>query len=516
MSSTDDLYRAKSKAQRFQEEIQRYVKRHNPVHLAICLATKIDQVCSNRNRLMAGWPVHFLIHAIEAGCAYYRDSYNDPITDKTLLKIVNVYHEYYSPMNEYLLKNTRRMDLFLAMTARQQFYLQETAGEFDAARGLVLFNEANFPTTSELCRRELGFGFKDWFTFCFVLWAGLLDRTPPIISADYFRGGGESLIDRESIRRLFQQLSTDVDGIGQTYRRTRDRHGYLYDPYFQSIFATRPLLDLGHGNYLAPHKGLILETAVQGLFDLGKTRWTKQFGLEFGSAFEKYVGRVLAELPNVRVYSEEEIRKHTFKRVCDYIVVGEQFVLCLECKAVGYSAVLTSEGAVRGDNSTTKIATAIDQITSVAQQALYHELFDLIGSIEGRRVLGIVVTFRHVYMANLEEYWKNAILPHLKSSEDQPTIFAHRPQIFDVSELEQLVLLACQSGSSLADVFESKLTHSIYQVGEWQTWLGTQLNEGGSLSILNGVFEEFTDGIVEVMSASESGGDVGDHVFDET
>lgn len=498
MAETDRRFAAKEKATRFQQEVERCVKRCNPAELAISLSTVINRVHSNPD-LMAQWPIHYMMHAIEACCAYHRRGYNEPITETLLRKIINVYNTYYDPLSEYHLTESNRLDVFFAMYARQQFYLQGSASRFDLARGVLLFNEASYPKTSIACLNEFGFGFQDWMLFCFTLHAGLMSRSVPIITPDYFLAIKGQVIPPERLANLFSVLSATIDEVGEAYRSTRLKYGILYDPFFPSSFSTRPFLNLGNGQYLAPHNGLVLEQGVGGLFDFGKDHWKEQFGAEFGSAFEKYIGSILTELPTVGIYTEGDMRRHTDKEICDYIIVTGDSVLFLECKAVEYSAATSSEGAIKGDNSTTKIAKAVDQLFSAARQVARGELAALLGDVRGRRFVGIVATFRHIYMVNTDDYWERAILPRASAAEvrEWNALFAFRPQTLDVNELEQLILLA-RNGTSPADIFQDKLRESEYLIGEWTTYLEKR-TQGMSLARLDKVFEEFTDGIIQRM-----------------
>jgi len=279
----------------------------------------------------------------------------------------------------------------------------------------------------------------------------------------------------------------------------RRRHGTLYDPYYESFFATKPLISLANGEYLAPHRGLVLAQGVEGLFDLCKENWPNEFGSEFGSAFEAYVGRILHDLPGVRVIPEKESRRYSDKKMCDYIIVGDGYILYLECKAVEYSAATSTEGAVRGDNSTVKIARAVDQLVSAATLAKEGELKDLLGDREDIPSIAAVVTFRHIYQANNNDYWDNAIMPHAKSANaaNWRSLFVHRPQTLDVSELESLVSIVAWENSRPLDLFADKLAQSELLVGEWTSYLGKRRSKECTLGPLNNVFESFMDDILD-------------------
>jgi len=106
----DKLLRAKVRAKAFQGEIEGRVKRLDPLSLALTLSMIGQEVVAKPDR-MAMFPLHHLMHALEACCAYHRKAYSEEVTRDSLRKLVNTYHNYDDPLSEYLLRESNRLDL---------------------------------------------------------------------------------------------------------------------------------------------------------------------------------------------------------------------------------------------------------------------------------------------------------------------------------------------------------------------------------------------------------------------
>src|SRR5712692_4555919 len=115
--STDELARARGKAAAFQSEVEGHVKRYRPTDLVPALATRVEQSFATP-ALLSSFPPHFLLHAMEASCAFHRSAYAQPITENGIRRLVNVYHAYHSPTLDYILRDQKSLDLFFILTAR--------------------------------------------------------------------------------------------------------------------------------------------------------------------------------------------------------------------------------------------------------------------------------------------------------------------------------------------------------------------------------------------------------------
>lgn len=348
MTDSDNLARARLRAQDFQREVERYVKPYHADALVVALNGALNSAFG-KPELMRYWPPHYVIHAMEAACAFRRRHSTSKVTDDALRKLINVYHRYADPQSEYLLRELRRPDLFLILAARQQFYLQARVSKYDLSRAFYLFTDTSLPRTAARMRQELGFGFSDWIAFCLAVHDATRPGSRMLLHAE---GLAEETgtISAATAARFLEAVSRSTDEVGRDYRALRENRGFLvYDPYLPSGFSERPLFRLSDGSYMSVHREFMLRRAAEGVYDLARSIWKNEFTEEFGGVFEEYVGRVLDQLSGARVFRERELQRYTADKVCDFAVVTDEFVLLVECKAVQYSATLTSEKALAGD-----------------------------------------------------------------------------------------------------------------------------------------------------------------------
>ncbi len=363
-------------------------------------------------------------------------------------------------------------------------------------------------------RERYGFGFREWTTFCVAFYAGLdqAELRYPAIDEGFLRDSASTIGRHPRLANMFGLLSATSEEVGAQYRALRARKGYLlHDPALPTLFAERPLLRPSEGQYIAVHKPLVFTRGLEGPYDISMApgHWGEVFGREFGAVFERYVGQVLANLPDVRVVTEREMRRCTPEKICDYLVVGDDFVLFVEAKAVKYSATLVSELAIRQDNSTTKIAEAVDQFFSAANLVQAGVLRDCIGAASGKAFLAVVVTFRPIYQANDDAYWGEAILPLVKApgKDDWRGRFAFRPQVMAVSELEQLVLVAAERGATPLALYREKLTPPPIRpvVSEdWEDFLVQRLGEGQRFPLWSEAWSTFIRDIIATFQLSNN------------
>lgn len=388
---------------------------------------------------MASWPPHFLAHAIAANCAFHRPCYRDAITDDRIRRLVNVYHQHPDPVPDYFLEQEQRIDLFLINTARQQFYLQHGEAQPDIARAILLFDESAYGKTLVNIRAHLGFGFSDWIKFLFILSAAVMRRPGMIIEPSYFHDMPPSILPASTIRALVSAISQSAPDVAAAYLKLRSTlQGLIFNLYVPSVFLKRPLFCMTDGHYVAVHKLFLRGLITGGLFDLAREHSPVTFGEEFGDAFERYTGSILAAIPEARVFTEKNLQKYTGKKVCDFAVVGDAYVLFVEAKGTEYRSLFASDGALRGDNSTTKLGEAVDQVTSTARLTRSGEFQELFGDTSGKKLIAGIVTFRHIYFANGDPYWTDFILPRVKTVDEVAlgSLFAFRPQVFDIRSLE--------------------------------------------------------------------------------
>lgn len=464
-------------AKRFREVIEQRLKRLPPEDFLPLASMKLADASEHDHELTL-WPPHLLLHAMEADCAYYRPVYHDPVDMRILTKVINDYKEYWGRVeltNLQFLSPEKIEDFepFFMNMARRQLYLQAHAGVNDVGRGILLFLNGRCGRSEDRFKAEFGLDFETWFTFCMAVHAAVLKKRLPVIGPRYFLEAVVKIVPDAAVERCFAMLSQSIPEVGAKYKELRQHYPPELEWHLPSVLAERPLIQMPQGDFLVIHKPLVFRCATDGLYELCRDRFPEEFGTEFGSAFEAYAGSVLDDLVQpVELLREADLRKRVDGKVCDYIVVDADSILMLECKATVYSSTLTTERAVSQDNSTRKIAEGVEQLTAMAERVRAGALRDLIGEVGNRIILGAVVTYGEIYLANGDTYWGKRIKPLLSCEPER--VFHRRPQVLDVRSLEQLVQLA-NSGPTLKEIFEDKLSKPMQLSGDWSAYLSNRL-----------------------------------------
>lgn len=479
---------------RFHEELERYLKRYNPYDYSF-FAAQIIEDSFNNLELQRSFPLHFLLHSIEANCYYHRKQNNDPIDLKKLHKIIRVYLDYYDPLSNYYLKDKNNPFIWFVTTARQQFYLQSSLGYPDLGRGIELFCKPIYRKSESKFKDEYGLSYKEWFIITFCIHALANRNKPAFFSVDYLTSVLNNILSSEPIEGYLKTVSISPEEIKKNYSLLRDKlggnAGSYFDFYLRSIFETKPLLKRSD-EYLIIHKELFLKTSTEGIFDLQKN--DGEFGQEFGRSFEKYVNIAISHLKTQKaIFGESELQKYIDGSVCDYLIMCEDFILFIECKGLGYSSLITSEIAMQKDNSTRKIAIGLEQILSTAIEVNNGTLKDLIGDVNGKPLISIVITFKHLYFTNTIWYWENILTKVVDNNvlSGIENLFSVKTQVLSIDELEKLLVYANQYNKSILEIFYEKTSKPDTLTGDWQSYL--ELQEDSWLEFLKDTFHEFTN-----------------------
>ncbi|MFD0682523.1 MULTISPECIES: hypothetical protein [unclassified Paenibacillus] len=81
-TSVDIDHAMNNKAESFREQLEARLKQFPPWHYAKVVSNIINDVFKARQH-MGRYPLHFLIHSIQANCSYYNTNRNDSLTEKT-------------------------------------------------------------------------------------------------------------------------------------------------------------------------------------------------------------------------------------------------------------------------------------------------------------------------------------------------------------------------------------------------------------------------------------------------
>jgi hypothetical protein len=487
-------YRLKHQADVFREKLQTMLKRYDPVSYAVFVADMIEYIFENR-RQMARYPLHFMLHSIQSNLLYHHEHRHEEITLEKFQKIMRHYGQYYDPIAQKLLaEESEGVVPFFINMARQQFYLQQGYGRNHIGRSLIIFDSKFFKKSEKHFSETYGITFLEWFVLGFGFFAGLNKRRPKVLPKQYLFGLDNSIYTEHKIDRfleLFSLTKGDVkDFKSNIVNKIGGAHALFYDTYLQGVFLDKPLLKLEDDNYLAVHRELMMRKVLEGLFDICKKEIPSDFGVEFGESFERYTRKII-DLFNKKcdVYTEKQLRQFTDKKICDYVLIYEDFIFLIECKGIEYSAYISSENAMKGDNSSKKISTGFEQITSAARQVKENVFIDLLGDIRGKKIIASVITYKQLYQANSGWYFEKVLSPLFEKKDVDINLFDLKPQIVSVMELEKIFKTSEDTNKSIYDLFSEKISKGDFLTGDWISYI----DEKEGIPMLDEFFNDFID-----------------------
>ncbi|MDD2402383.1 MAG: hypothetical protein PHI90_10250 [Clostridia bacterium] len=491
----ESLYSEKHRAEVFLEILESMLKGISPTVYAQNVSAIMDSTFDDVSK-MAMFPPHYLIHSIEANCAYHRGYRNDELNSHKFEKILNHYKKYYDPVAKYFLSEIDGgLYPFLINIARQQFYLQYSYGGNDLGRAIIIFHESKYHKAEELFKNKYGLSYKDWLLVGFGIYAGIHNKRFAYISPGYFTKSSYKIASDETVQSLFKLISITVDEVKDYYKKVRSRIGSKlstqYDTYIQGAFTERPLLKFNENQYLVIHKPIFLKKITEGIFDLCKSEWSGEFGNEFGRNFERYIKNLLKEfIPEDRILTENCMRRFTNKKICDFVINNDDSLYLIECKGTEYSSYTATINAMKQDNSTKKITSGIEQIVSTADLIKQGTFLDILGDTSNKRIISSLITFKQLYLVNIQWYWDKIITFTMNSIQKKiiDTIFEYRPQILSVSELEQFLLYSVKQNKSHLEIFQEKLEQDESVTGDWSVYLK---NDNERIKLLEVAFDKF-------------------------
>lgn len=478
----DSRHEAKRRADTYYAGLRRLVRKYKPAEFGRAVASIIYRVLHDRS-LWPYYPLHHLVHSIEANCAYYQTHITTrDVTLTRVNQIMNYYKDYYDPYLEYALEQLQDIRYTVLAIARQQFAYQRDPRGTALGRSRFLFlQDEPLPKTARLFVSEYGFTMHDWVYMSFAVWAYTGARNSPTTSATNYINSEISSMPKGAVRPFLDMSSLSPTEISAFYHSIREQYPSYLHIFLPSVFLEHPLINYGHDTYLAVHPSLIFYHAVDGLYRACQKLDEQVFHREFAQSFERYVGAILNQLEgDYQVFTESEIQNVSPGRSCDYAVDDGHSIILVECKSVRYSATLLTENAIRGDNSTTKLAESFEQIQETADRIRAGKLDALFDS-QGKRLLGLTVTFGRIYFANSPNYIKEFITPRMDLSAQArwPYPLDEEPQVVCVDTLEDIIAVLNETDISVTALIEAKLSEEYGVVGEWDSYLAIAYGDQG-------------------------------------
>lgn len=486
----------KHKAARFREILESMLKNYQPHYYAVVVSNILNDVFNKREQL-GRYPPHFLLHSIQSNCIYHRTNRNQELSEIKLQKILNHYRQYFDPVAMHFLEKDDGVTPFLINMFRQQFFLQWGHGSNSLGRMITLFNLGNYPKSEAYLKEKYGMSFDQWLLVGTAIHAYISEHKPQIISPLYYINSETKIVPDSVINYFFEINSispVEVKNYNeQVEKKVGQSNSQLYDTYLQGVFVEKPMLQLNDIEYLVIHKELFMRKITEGIFDICKKELPSDFGVEFGESFERYIEKLLLNfIPRTKVFRENQLRQYTSKKICDFMIVFEDYIYLIESKGVEYSAYISSENAMKQDNSTRKISTGFEQLYSVVEMINNGTFTSLIGESKHKKIIASVITYKQITSANSEWYFEKNISPKLKknnSKDIEP--FQYRPQILSIIELELLLKYCNDTNKSYLDVFRERLENDNHVLmGEWHNFLKLETDR---IPFLADTFKDYLD-----------------------
>lgn len=480
----------------FQDRLRRLVRIYRPIDFSL-MASQIIHSAIHDLRQQARYPIHFLLHAIEANCAYQdRHTRIEELTRQRFDAIITFYHDYRDPYIRYVLEVERNLGSWVLAMARQQFiYQQYYDHTYTLARAMLLFiQDQPMPRIQQRFQERYGMTMFDWVSICFGFVAMTNAPHSPLVGPGKYLSVVSETLPESAFTTFLEMASRSPGDIASRYREDLNASASHLRIFRLSIFLDYPLISLHDRHYLSPHPGLLYRFCLDGLYRYCQGLDGVIFADEFGRSFERYVRRIMEELgTECQIFHEPRVpsKAEDEDQACDYAVVYKDAILLVECKAVRYSARFLTDNAIEGDNSTSKLAKSLEQISETASRIRSGDL-DQLFNTRNKRLIGISVTFGHIYFANSPNYVRQYILPKANRIDpDQwPSPLDYDSQILSIDVFERFIAVLRSTGLSPAELLKRKLAKESSAVGDWDNFLHDEFesqNVNWHLDLIAGV-----------------------------
>lgn len=470
--------------QRFYDHLESLLKRHRTIDYAPFASGVLKAALEAPDRSVSIAP-HHVLHSIEANCRYTRGQNHDPVDRNRFIQVLNVYAEHEDPLNSGLISQS--IDHLFRKLHREQIEPQYIHSRGDLVRDLRLFITNNpLPHLSNEFSRQNGLTIEEWLKLSFVTWIAA-NRDPRCCFTKEIVLSFDMLgVTPDRAEFFFDASSRTPVAIGERFQETRQSLKPQFHSLIRFIFLEAPIIDFGSGRMLAPQPSLILRHSGQGLYRL--LRNLPHFDKEFGDSFERYVGNVVSSIKgSIRCLNKRDLERLSPGKSCDFLVEMSDSILLLEAKAATFTANLLTEKAIFNDNSTAKVATAIEQLYTTAYEIHNGDLKSL-GIDTTKVIFGIVVTYGDLPLANSNWYFNTFFLKRAESKLKPPiypsTAMEQLPIIMPIQVLELFAATITHLDASPTLLFDEKESQPYLKVGDWNTFLASKLRESNKKDLM--------------------------------
>lgn len=472
----------------FEERIRSQVRRFSPESFAIEAARRfrLGQVDV---KAFSQHPPHFLIHALEANCAYFQPWRFHPLTENDFADTINLWHAFLDPVLMGSLKDGTHMFEFVQFMHRTQMELQGDGSHCRIGRAVRMFgNENEVPRASTAFNDRYGVTPRDWIKLLMVFHARTGDARverlpPPGIRRQELEFVTELGIPLSSLDRFLAEVSRSWAELGAEYRRIREsgktdrRFGPLTWSQRRPVLAKYPIMHMATG-FLVPAPPLLLRLIGDGLFERFDAMQSEDARAELSRQFERYVADMIrSHLPEALLVGSNVLERPG-EPSCDFALILADAVLLIECKAVMLDRDLVSEKAVINSAAIQRLLDGYVQLACTAGR-IRAGGYSCDGLPADKLLLGIVVTLGNVPGADNGTV-QDATKARFEKERIPPSALGamhHRPQPFDAEALEYLVLLLQRGVVCATELFAEKLAANPWHVGDWPTYLKQRLQE---------------------------------------
>ncbi len=190
--------------------------------------------------------------------------------------------------------------------------------------------------------------------------------------------------------------------LTEAYLRARESTYYQFE--FNAL-KRRPLIEVDCGKFASVDPALLIDRVTLGVFFDGAEYSPdhKSFFQDFGYAFSQFVGRLLVHasdkgrVVNLDLAADQEFR-HKQKKNGDWLVIGVNHNVLIECKSLRPSLELTTHGADESVEAVrTRVVESLSQLASTAEQVANG----VFRNVPQKPCLSVVVTYGEIATINL-------------------------------------------------------------------------------------------------------------------
>jgi len=462
---------------RFYDALEKAVKRHRPEAYIPWAAARM-RAARDDIKKFAQTPPYRILHSAEANCAFHKEGYSEPVVWQAIAKIMNVYQDYPDLLQTATIPE--KLERFFLIMDREQTEFQHRASWEYMGRIWQLFvNNPQSRTMSDALLKSFGLSCKEWIQVCFLAWAAAQQTEECAFTKSAILRYERLPMSEQAVDAFFRQSTCTPRDIGVRFREIRKKVPYKFHSLIRSTFFEYPIVRFADGRMVSPCNDILFRHSGQGLYRMAKE--LKEFNTGFGGSFEAYVRTILECISQrLTILGERELKQATNGKICDFLLELPDVLLLVECKACTFTANLLTDVAIANDNSTGKVAKAIQQLCATAC-ALDSGLARSLNVDATKEVIGVVVTFGDVALANSEWYFTRFFLGRAERH-SVTNLFpcgrmVRRPIVMSITAFEILTRMLNAGAMSLSGLYSERERQPYYVVGDWPAYLRDVLNK---------------------------------------